>query len=191
MLAMVAGGAALGWIYAQSRRKPGGWLLLASFPMRLVHWGVVAYSPMHLFETLAASFALVAGLFVILDEMREGRIWRVAALRFSAAMAAGGGAAEVERLCNEIAGVSGAVMVRLLEDDPVDAVKRRSAILPGQRSETALASNRKEHNPRGLLHLPLLAGSADGTGNQQRMGTLVLGFRRSLPGPPADMERSE
>jgi two-component system NtrC family sensor kinase len=117
---MVLTGGGLAWIYAQSRRSYGGWLLLASFPARFVHYHSLTYGPFHLFDTLTAFFMLVAGLLVTLEEARQERLWRIAALRFSAAMSAGGGAGEIEQLCADIAKISGASFVRLLQDDALD-----------------------------------------------------------------------
>jgi two-component system NtrC family sensor kinase len=178
--AMTVAAVPLAFIHAQSRRTPGSWLLLVAFPMRLIHIQTPPAMPLHLLDTLRASFLLVAGLLVFLEQLREGRRWRGAALRFSAAMAAGGGAAEVERLCREITAISGADLVRVLEDDPLDPIKKRSAILAPGGNRGGLIKN-MDRGLRGLVTTPLKASG-------QLVGSLCLGFRRWLPGPPVSRE---
>jgi PAS domain S-box-containing protein len=163
---MVVCGGGLAWIYAQSRRSYGGWLLLAAFPVRFVHYQWLTQwltgGPVHLFDVLATFLMLVAAILVTLEEARQERLWRIAALRFSAAMSASGGddpvdgAGEIERLCSDIAGISGARFVRVL-DDEIQA------------------------SQKGLLQFPLEAGG-------HPMGRLVLSYDRSMPGPPMDPE---
>jgi two-component system NtrC family sensor kinase len=167
-------------IHALSRRTPGSWLLLAAFSVHLIRFQAPPTMPLHLLDTLRASFLLVAGLLVFLEQLREGRRWRGAALRFSAAMAAGGGAPEVDRLCREIGAVSGAALVRVLEDDPLDPIKKRSAILSGGGGNHA-ALLRSMKDLRGLVATPLKTGG-------QLVGSLCLGFQRRLPGPPVSHE---
>ncbi len=170
----------LAFIHAQSRRSPGSWLLFAAFPIRLIRIPAPPTMPLHLLDTVRAGLLLVAGMLVFLEQLREGRRWRGATLRFSAAMADGGGAPEVERLCRQLTEISGAELARILEEDPLDPVKKRSAILsPGNNRETLMQSI--DPKLKGLVVTPLKTGG-------QLVGSLCLGYDRWLPGPPVPRE---
>ncbi len=149
-------------IHALSRRTPGSWLMLAALPLRLAHFKLTQFEPLHLYDTLAAIFMMVAGLLIVLEEFRESRQWRSAVMRFSAAMAAAGGQEVIDKFCENLSAISGARSVKLL-DAPLEPDRGGSA------KETA-----KDH-----VRLPLEAGGVIA-------GTLLLTYNRSLPGSPVD-----